>query len=96
MATGAIKRWLNLTTEEAILKEWPNLLEKHGLDAIAAWRNEGNKHKPAVVHMLAQRGKVQALLRHIRLNCLGGPVLPVNLFTGNRDNTTFTVFLRNN
>ena len=57
----AVARWLERPDEKAMLKEWPTLLEKYGLDAIAAWRNEGNQHKPAVVHVLAQNGKARAL-----------------------------------
>ena len=61
MAAGAIKRWVNLPDEKAMLSEWPDLRQKHGLAAIADWRNDGSKHKPAVVHMLAQRGKARVL-----------------------------------
>ena len=61
MAAAAIKRWVDLPDEKAMLNEWPGLQQKFGLDAIAAWRNEGNKNKPAAVHMLAQRGKALAL-----------------------------------
>ena len=60
MAAAAIKRWVDLPDEKAMLNEWPGLQQKFGLDAIAAWRNEGNKNKPAAVHMLAQRGKARA------------------------------------
>ena len=61
MASGAVRDWMNLPDENEMLNEWPNLLQKCGLVRIAAWRNQGNQNKPALVHVLAQRGKLRAL-----------------------------------
>ena len=50
-----------LMDEDAMLKEWPDLLEKFGL-AIGAWR-QASKQKNAVVHLLTQHGREKVLKR---------------------------------
>ena len=58
----AVKRWVELTDEDAMLEEWPELLRKFGLGAVGAWRN-ASELEAAVVHLLTQHGKERVLKR---------------------------------
>ena len=62
MAAAAVKWWLALADEDAMLTAWPDLLETFGADAIGAWRQTA-RQKNAVVHLLTQHGKVRVLER---------------------------------
>ena len=43
MAAAAVKWWLALADEDAMLTAWPDLLETFGADAIGAWRQTGKQ-----------------------------------------------------
>ena len=62
MAAAAVKQWVSLADEDAMLTAWPDLLETFGADAIGAWRQTG-KQKNAVVHLLTHYGKGRVLKR---------------------------------
>lgn len=49
----ALQRWLALNNEDEMIAEWPNLIGWFLVSAINTWRHPKIKHKPAVVHMLA-------------------------------------------
>ena len=62
MAAAAVKQWVALKDEDAMLTAWPDLLETFGADAIGAWRQTG-KQKNAVVHLLTQHDEGRVLER---------------------------------